>query len=135
MRLPRKPPSLCAQISGTILSQQAYGDQVHIGNGMLESEGDEGANREDDTKELASDPTRGKTHPDRQTHQYVAQDAAEKSAMKGQIHLGTGNCESGLSHSALADFRQAREQSQKDHSNRTDEITDVDQGPVAREVG
>jgi hypothetical protein len=82
--------------------EQGDGDEIHVGDRVLEAGRDKGRNRGDDRQDLVGRRARAETQSDGQTHQGVAEDAEDKGRKKAVVHFGSG-APRPVAHQALGD--------------------------------
>lgn len=100
---------------------------------MLEPRRHKRADREDDRRNLIDRRARAVRQPDRQAHQPVTQHAERDRLHERIAELGAGDREHVLADRAAAEGVLPPQVDQPGGSQRTDEIAEVDQAPVAQQ--
>ena len=71
-------------------------NEVHVGDTVLKTDGDKSHNGEEYREYLADGLAGGQCHPDGQTYQPVASDAAKKRLAKAHCNFTISNCYSSI---------------------------------------
>ena len=113
--------------------QQSQRDEVHVGDGMLEPRGHEGADRRHDGQDAIGRRAGRQGQPDGQADQRVAQHAERDRLREAELDLRVGDRERRGSERAAPAAVGASEIDQRRGAAGPDEVPGEDDEPVAQE--
>jgi len=113
--------------------KETGGDEVHVGDGVFETAGDEGHDRHVAGKELAGDFPRRRRHEDRQADEPVAEDAADEGDAEGELALDGGKFDRLLADGAV--LPEAGLIHEPGEEEGAEEVADDDHPPVLQHLG
>ena len=112
------------------LDEQSYGNEVDIGDAVLEASGGKGRDRRHDRHDPVDRGTRAVAHPDCETDQRIAEDAEREGGTEAQRRLAVRDGERVQPDRAAAERVLRRHEIEHRGRDRADEISGKDDSPV-----
>jgi len=115
-----------------IFQQHAQRYEVHVGDAVLETGGNESGDWKDDSEDFIDDATAGEGEPNGHADQDIAQNAREEGVPKRQRCFGGGYSYRVNSNRGAVHLPVIRQKDQHDQTEGTGEIGELDDDPVAQ---
>lgn len=114
--------------------REAVGQEEPVRDRVLESDGDEGGDREHDREDLVGDAARADREPHREADERVAQHAAEEALGCRELRLRLRDRDRGLADGAAAQRRGIAADDQRDGGQAAGDVARVGEHPVADDL-
>lgn len=121
--------------ASTELDQHTSGDEVHICNAVFHARGDERSDRKDNCQHFITHASCTHAKPNREADKNVATDARGDSLKPIQTALRRCDAQHRVAYGAGVPFRAAGEVREQRRANGSDEVSDVNDRPIANDLG